>query len=171
MVRIKQFGDGTGEPRPRTHQYFAVGPVLAGQADPHPLVVPVSLARLPTRLSRLVSWKTMGSSLQTLSHRDGGRSHLLLVSHCQLFFDSGFHSLFRLNVRVIFTPLNKQTLNKKRWFVVIWSISQQLLCYLYTKKNNTIVTFSATTTTLDFWGWYLSICMITIYWLMFHFLH
>lgn len=34
---------------------FAVGAVLAGQADAHPLVVPVSLARLPTRLSLLVS--------------------------------------------------------------------------------------------------------------------
>lgn len=55
MVRIKQLGEGTAASYARAHQYFAVGPVLPGQADPHPLVIPVSLARLPTRLSRLVS--------------------------------------------------------------------------------------------------------------------
>lgn len=40
---------------PPAHQYLAVGPVLAGQADPHPLVIPVRLARLPARLPRPVS--------------------------------------------------------------------------------------------------------------------
>lgn len=61
MAWIKQFAETTVVFCSSAHQDFAVGAVLAGQADPHPLIISVSLASLPTRLSLPVSWKTMGA--------------------------------------------------------------------------------------------------------------
>lgn len=172
MVRIKQFGEGTAASCPCTHQYFAVGPVLAGQADPHPLIIPVSLARLPTRLSRLVSWKTMRAVCRRWVIRTESWSKQLVT--CQPLSASR-----ALGFILYFCWLCK-------WLVRSWQFE---ICRPNVKNGNDLWLSkafhnnSSLTVTLllwhlvqlDFWGryqyWYYWVLnLITIYWLIFHFL-
>lgn len=105
MYIVKWFARVTVAFCPWTHQYFAVGSVLAGQADPHPLIIPVSLACLPTRLSGLVSWKTMRAVCRrwVIRMEDvlGQVACYLLATVSTL--SSRLYYLFPLNVQMVYT--------------------------------------------------------------------
>lgn len=90
---------------PQTHQYFAVGSVLTSQTDPHPLIISVTLACLPTRLSLLVSWKTMRAVCRrwVISTEDVLEQVTCYLTAIVSFL--GFILLFLLNVQVVFTQL------------------------------------------------------------------